>query len=383
MRHYLDHASTSPARREVVEAMLPWLSGTHAADPGRVHTEGRMARLAVEEAREQLAALLGVRPRQIVFTSGATEAINAAVWGAVEMHEHRRIVAPAVEHSAVLEASARHELVRVGVDHHGRVDVEELVARVDEAPTALVHVQWGNHEVGTLQPLEEVVHACRERGVLVHVDAAQAVGHAPDLDLGELDADLVSISGHKFGAPKGTGALVVRRGLRVPPMVVGGEQERARRGGMENVPAIIGLGAAADVLRTAEHDEVALQRARTEQVVAAATAVQGVRLFGDPDPERRLPHIACFGIDGVEAEAVLLALDQAGIAAHSGSACSSESLEPSPVLEAMGVDAERSLRVSVGWSTTAADSAAFADAFPRVVAALRALGQPAGAQSPQ
>jgi cysteine desulfurase len=375
MRHYLDHASTSPARPEVVDAMLPWLTGEQAADPGRVHTEGRMARLALEDAREQLAELVGVRPRQVVFTSGATEAINTAVWGAVEAKGHRRVVAPAVEHSAVLEASGRHDLVRVGVDARGRVDAGEVIARVDEAPTALVHVQWGNHEVGTLQPVHEVVRACRERGVLVHVDAAQAVGHAPGLDLGDLDADLVSISGHKFGGPKGTGALVVRRGLRLPPLVVGGEQERARRGGMENVPAIVGLGAAAATLRQTQQDEAEHQRELTGRVIAGVAALEGVRAYGDTTDGNRLPHIACFGVDGVEAEAVLLALDQAGIAAHSGSACSSESLEPSPVLEAMGVDAERSLRVSVGWSTTGADVDAFLDAFPRVVGALRALGQ--------
>lgn len=361
--------------------MLPWLTGEQAADPGRVHTEGRMARLAIEDAREQLAELLHARPRQVIFTSGATEAINAAVWGALHADgtgsaagARTRIVAPAVEHSAVLEASARHDLVCVGVDGAGRVDPEQLLAAVDDR-TALVHLQWGNHEVGTLQPVEQVVAACRERGVLVHVDAAQAVGHAPELDLAALDADLVSVSGHKLGGPKGTGALVVRRGLRVPPMLVGGEQERARRGGMENVPAIVGLGAAAATLRDTQVAEVEVQRALTTRIIDGATTVDGVRAFGDTTPGGRLPHIACFGVEGVEAEAVLLALDQAGIAAHSGSACSSESLEPSPVLEAMGVDAERSLRVSVGWSSTDEDVDAFLAALPRVVDALRALGQ--------
>jgi cysteine desulfurase len=390
-RHYLDHASTSPARPEVVDAMLPWLSGTNAADPGRVHTEGRMARLAIEDAREELAALLGVRPRQVVFTSGATEAINAAVWGATATDAssststgtRTRIVAPAVEHSAVLDASARHDLVRVPVDHHGRVDPDELLAAVDDdshgdGRTALVHVQWANHEVGTTQPVHDVVRACRERGVLVHVDAAQAVGHATadaPLDLGQLDADLVSVSGHKFGGPKGTGALVVRRGLRLPPLLVGGEQERARRGGMENVPAIVGLGAAARTLRTTQHDEAGHQRRLAARVIDEATRLDGVRAYGDTSPNGRLPHIACLGVDGVEAEAVLLALDQRGIAAHSGSACSSESLEPSPVLEAMGVDAERSLRVSVGWSSTDEDVDALCAALPDVVEHLRALGQ--------
>jgi cysteine desulfurase len=365
VRHYLDHASTSPARPEVVDAMLPWLTGGGAADPGRVHTEGRMARAALEEAREQVAAWLGARPREVVFTSGATEAINAATHGACA-RAGERVVATAVEHSAVLESSRRHDLVTVGVDGNGRVDPAAVLAAVDAAPTALVHVQWANHEVGTRQPVADVVAGCRERGVLVHVDAAAAAGRDA-IDFGALGADLLSVSGHKAGGPKGTGALLVRRGLRIEPLIVGGEQERARRGGLENVPALVGFGVAATL---AAPDDPRSRRF-TDAICAAALAVPGVRTFGDQDD--RLPHILCLGVDGVEAEAVLLGLDQAGVAAHSGSACSSESLEPSPVLEAMGVEAERSLRVSVGWSTTDDDVAAFADAFPKVVERLRSL----------
>jgi cysteine desulfurase len=361
-RHYLDHASTSPARPEVVEAMLPWLAGS--ADPGRVHTEGRMARVALEAAREQVAERFGARPREVVFTSGATEAINAATFGAVARAGGvRRVVAPAVEHSAVLESSRRHELVTVGVDGLGRVDAGEVLACVDEAPTALVHVQWANHEVGTRQPVAEVVAGCRERGVLVHVDAAAAGGHEP-IDFVGLGADLLSLSAHKLGGPKGAGALLVRRGLRIEPFVVGGDQERARRGGVENVPAFVGFGAAAGLPMPAT-------RPWTEALAAAALSVEGVRTYGDQSD--RLPHLVCLGVDGVESEAVLLGLDQVGIAAHSGSACSSESLEPSPVLEAMGVEAERSLRLSVGWSTTDDDVAAFARSFPDVVGRLRSL----------
>lgn len=368
-RHYLDHASTSPARPEVVEAMLPWLTGEQAADPGRVHTEGRMARAAVEHAREQVAALLGSRPREVVFTSGATESVNAAVWGAMAARPGGRIVSSPVEHSAVRDASSRHPVVEVGVDRLGRLDADALLATVDD-DTALVHCQWGNHEVGTLQPVQEVVAACRQRGVLVHVDAAQAAGHVP-IDFVGLGADLLSVSAHKLGGPKGVGALLVRRGLRLPPLMVGGEQERARRAGMENVPGLVGFGAACASLDVEE--EAARARAQTERVLEVATALPGVVAYGDT--EHRLPHIACLGIDGVEAEAVLLALDQAGIAAHSGSACSSERLEPSPVLEAMGVEAERSLRVSVGWSTTDEDVDTFLDAIPRVLERLRALAR--------
>jgi cysteine desulfurase len=237
--------------------------------------------------------------------------------------------------------------------------------------TALVHVQWGNHEVGTLEPVAEVVAGCRERGVLVHVDAAQAVGHVA-VDFGALGADLLSVSAHKLGGPQGVGALLVRRGLRLRPLLMGGEQERARRGGMENLAAAVGFGAAADVLSPGVVDEEAGRaRHQTERVLELARGLDGVAAYGDPDG--RLPHLVCLGVDGVEAEAVLLGLDQAGVAVHSGSACSSESLEPSPVLAAMGVDAERSLRVSVGWSTTDADIEAFCDALPGVIERLRAL----------
>ena len=225
------------------------------------------------------------------------------------------------------------------------------MAAVDDT-TALVHVQWANHEVGTIQPVAEVVAACRDRGVLVHVDAAMAAGHLP-IDFVGLGIDLMSISGHKFGAPTGTGALVVRRGLRIPPLLVGGDQERARRAGLENVVGAIGFGAAASEALGSLDAESARSTSLTDRVLAWAGATEGITVFGDPD--HRLPHLVCLGFDGVEPQPVLIGLDQAGIAVHSGSSCSTESLEPSPVLEAMGVDAHRSLRVSVGWNTTDAD----------------------------
>jgi cysteine desulfurase len=369
-RHYLDHASTSPTRPEAVDAMLPWLAAT--ADPGRVHSEGRAARVAVEQAREQVAALLGARPREVVFTSGATEAINAAVFGATHARG-TRVVAARVEHSAVLRASERHEVSWVGVDRAGAIDVDAVRdALRRDGGVALVHVQWANHEVGTLQPVADVIATAHEAGALVHVDAAQAAGHVA-IAFDDLGADLLSVSAHKFGGPLGAGALLVRRGLRVEPMLVGADQERARRAGLENVPALVGFGAAAALLADGARlsAEAAAARARTARLLDAATSVDGVSVYGDP--EARVPHVVCVGVDGVEAEAVVLALDQAGIAVHSGSACSSESLEPSPVLEAMGVDADRSLRLSVGWSTTDDDIAAFAAAFAGAVARLRSL----------
>ncbi len=371
-RAYLDHASTSPPRPEVVAAVLRWMG---AADPARVHTEGRMARVALEEAREKVATLLGTRPRQAIFTSGATEAINAAVFGALnpDRGQGGHAVLAAVEHSAVRDATARSaaRVTVVGVDGTGRLDADEVLAAI-EPGTALVHCQWGNHEVGALQPAEAVVAGCRERGVLIHVDAAAAAGHLP-IDFDSLGADLLSVSAHKLGGPKGAGALLVRRGLRLAPLLVGGDQERARRAGMEDVAACAGFGAAASTLAGTLDSECRRARGQTERLLSAALAIPGVVHYGPPAATDRLPHLVCVGVDGVEAEAVLLGLDQAGVAAHSGSACSSESLEPSPVLAAMGVEAERSLRLSVGWSTTDGDIELAAKALPRVIRLLRDL----------
>jgi cysteine desulfurase len=367
-RHYLDHASTSPPRPEVVAAMVGQL-GQVAGDPGRIHAEGLAARVVVETAREQVASLLGARPRSVVFTSGATEAIAAACWGAAERGHHQ--VAAAVEHSAVRHgAEAQGEVTVVGVDRAGRVDPDELLGAV-RPDTALVHLQWGNHEVGTVQRIEEVAAACRERGVLLHVDAAQAAGHVP-IRFDDLGIDLLSVSAHKLGGPAGIGALLVRRGLRLRPLLLGGDQERARRAGLEPVAAIAGFGAAAAGLDDATlQAEAATQRALTDRILAAVPGLTGVHAYGDP--EHRLPHLVCLGVDGVEPQAVLLGLDRAGVAAHSGSACSSESLEPSPVLEAMGVDAHRSLRLSVGWSSTDADVDAVLSALPDILGGLRSL----------
>jgi cysteine desulfurase len=368
-RHYLDHASTSPTRPEALEAMLPWFAG--AADPGRVHTEGHAARVAVEVAREQVAALVGARSREVVFTSGATESCVTATWMATERGNH--IVLAPIEHSAVRESSNRFDVTEIRVDEVGRVDPDELLAAV-RPDTALVHLQWGNHEVGTVQPIVEVAHACRERGVLLHVDAAMAAGHVP-VDFRSLGADLMSVSAHKFGGPPGIGALLVRRGLRLRPLLVGGEQERARRAGYENVPAIVGFGAASAAIDLeAESKRARAWTARVADAADTGTLGRGVHLLGDRDADGRLPHLICLGMERVEAEPVLLGLDQSGVAVHSGSSCSSESLEPSPVLEAMGVDASRSLRVSVGWSTTEADIDAFVAALPPVIDRLLALG---------
>jgi cysteine desulfurase len=378
-RAYLDHASTTPPRPEATAALTRW-AALPPGDPGRLHEEGRTVRDALEEAREQVAGLLGVVPRQVVFTSGGTEAINAAVWGATRAAPGAPVVCAAVEHSAVRDSSARAAPVEgLRVDGTGRLDVDGLRKRLASTSSprpALVHCQWGNHEVGTLQPVHEVVELCREAGVTVHVDAAAACGHVPT-DLAALDADLVSVSAHKLGGVPGAGALIIRRGSRFDPLLVGGEQERGRRAGLEPIPALIAFGAAAAALASDNQQligtETETARRQVAAVVDAALAVDGVEVVGPALPEDRLPYVVCLGVNGVEAEPVLIGLDRSGVAVHSGSACSSESIEPSPVLEAMGADPNHSLRVSVGWSTIDPDCAAFADAFVRVVAELRAL----------
>lgn len=332
-----------------------------------------MVREAIETAREQVGALLGVRPRQVVFTSGATESVHAAVWGAMWDHPGGGILCAAVEHSSVRDSSARlAPVVELPVDRAGHIDPDGVDAALSHAGRAasLVHCQWANHEVGTVQPVMDIAERCRRGGVPLHVDAAAAAGHL-DLEL-EDGPDFVSVSAHKLGGPPGVGALVLRRGQRTEPLFVGGQEERARRAGMENALGIVGFGAAAAALAGgAVGAEAAAARARSARLAAAVLDVPGTVQVGDPVD--RLPHIVCFGVGGVEAEPVLLGLDRAGIAVHSGSACASESLEPSPVLSAMGADPNHSLRLSVGWSTTEEDVDAFVAAFGRVVSELRAL----------
>lgn len=364
-RHDLDHASTSPLRPRSRDAMVEALS-TPMADPSRVHHDGLTARARLEDARERIAGFLGARPREVVLTSGATESITAAAWGAAARGTHQ-VVAP-VEHSAVrLAAEAVGDVRTPSVDRTGRIDADAVLDLVDDG-TALVHVQWGNHEVGTVQPVAEIVAACRERGVLVHVDAAQAAGRVR-LDFGALGADLCSVSGHKLGGPPGTGVLLVRRGVRLRPLLAGGDQELARRAGLENVAGAIGLAAAVDEIDV--EAEAARQRALSDELRSFVGSLEGVTVYGDD--VHRLPHIVCAGIADVEPQAVLFGLDRRGISAHSGSACASADLEPSPVLAAMGVDAHRSLRLSVGWSSTAADVGAVRVALPEVLVELRSL----------
>ncbi len=370
-RVYLDHASSSPLRPSALEAMLPYLRDHHA-DPGRVHSDGRVTRVAIENARERVAALAGAHSREVVFTSGGTEAVNTAVFGALRRSpEAASIVTTAVEHSSVLDACHREavETIEVGVDGNGRFAASDVLDAIGPG-TSLVSVQLANHEVGTLQPVADVCAGARARGVIVHVDACAAIGYHP-VDFHALGADLMSVTAHSWGGPKGTGALLVRRGLRLPPFVVGGAQERARRGGIENIPAIVGFGAAAEEVTGTLDRECATYREHHAALRKGLATIADVTFHGDP--AEQLPNLVCFGVGGVEAEPILLGLDQRGIAIHSGSACSSESLEPSPVLAAMGADADHALRVSIGWSNTRSDVDRLLAELPGIIGRLRGL----------
>ena len=377
MAIYLDHAATTPLRHEALEAMLPYLGGAFG-NPSSAHSFGRVARNALDEAHERLATSLGGSAREIVITSGGTEANNLAINGAAWAGKARghRLVTSAVEHHAVGHAM-RHlekfgfEVVEVPVDRYGRVDPDELDAAVDDR-TILVSVMMANNEVGTVQPIREIAERVRaRRGILFHVDAVQA---APtlDLDVGELGADLVTISAHKFEGPKGVGALWIRRGTQLLAQVHGGSQERHRRAGTENVAGAVGMAVAYECA-CADRPTTAIRlRALRSRLAAACLAVDGVEMTGHPT--ERLPGLLSLRVRGADGVAISVALDLDGIAASTGSACSTGSPEPSHVLTAMGytdAEARGALRLSMGRATTDAEVGEACFVVPRVIAEIR------------
>lgn len=386
---YMDHAATTPVRDEARAAMLPFLGGECYGNPSSIHAAGRAARKALEEARERIAArLAAVSPREVLFTSGGTEADTLAIAGAARANaaRGRHALASAVEHHAVLHACdiLREEgfaVETLPVDGTGRVDLEAFRAAL-RPDTILVSVMLANNEVGTIQPVAEIVRIARAangRKTLVHTDAVQAAGHLP-IDVVALDVDLLSLSAHKIYGPKGTGLLYVRRGTRLAPILAGGDQEFGKRPGTENVAGIAGFAAALDLAcreRDAESGRLARLRDRLEAGLRAR--VPGVRVNGHPT--ERLPHIlsACF--EGIESEGVVLHLDQEGIGVASGSACAATSREPSHVLAAMGVPAvlaTSAARYSLGRANTEADVDRAVEATARAVTRLRRLAPASG-----
>ncbi|HEX2195095.1 MAG TPA: cysteine desulfurase family protein [Candidatus Limnocylindria bacterium] len=376
---YLDHAATTPLRREVLDAMLPYLA-EHHGNPSSIHGSGRRARLGLDEARETLARLIGARPREIVFTSGGTEADNLAVKGAAwaASARGRRVVTTAVEHKAVLNACAILERFGFGVtylpvDRYGRVAPADVEAAITER-TVLVSVQHANNEVGTVQPVEEIGRICRERRVPFHVDAVQAAAFLP-IDVNALQVSLLSLGAHKLYGPKGVGALFVRQGTGMLPQASGGSQERQRRAGTENVAGIVGMARAMELVHadsSAREAESARQAALRDRLIAGLTSLPGVTLTGHPT--QRLSNSASFVIEGVEGGDLVAALDLEGIEASTGSACTTGSVEPSHVLLAMGIDPELahgSLRLTTGRGTTAEEVERTLEVAERCIARLR------------
>jgi len=381
-RIYLDHNATTPLDPGARAAMLPFL-GESFGNPSSVHAAGRVARDAVEAARAEVAALLGGRPEEIIFVSGGTEADNLALRAgvrlALETGRAPHLVTSPLEHPAVRETAAALgregvEVSLVPVDRRGRIDPAD-VSRLVRRNTALVSIQAANHEIGNLYPMAEISAIAHERGALLHCDAVQAAGKVPLVDLAG-GPDLVSVSAHKLYGPKGAGALYVRRDLRLTPLFAGGHQERGRRPGTENVAALVGFGAAAARARrdlAADATRIASLRARLE---GALLALPGAWLNGDPDPAGRLPGTLNVGFDGALGELCLINLDLVGVCVSTGAACSSGSLDPSPVLLALGQsprEAAAAVRFSLGRGTTAEDIEEVARLLPAILERVRSL----------
>jgi len=384
---YLDHAATTPLRPEVRDAMLPYLDGVFG-NPSSAHGYGRVAREALDDAHERLARAIGAESREVVFTSGGTEADNLAVKGAAWAGRAKghRIVTTPVEHHAVGHALAHlekfgFEVVQVPVDRYGRVDPADVEAAITDR-TILVSVMLANNEVGTVLPIREIAEVVRaHRGILFHVDAVQAAAWM-DLDVKALGADLVALAAHKIEGPKGTGALWIRRGTHILSQQHGGSQERHRRAGTENVAGAVGMATAFELAAAERAVTVPRVAALREGLAAALQAIPGVELTGHP--VERLPHILSVVIPGVDGGSVALALDLAGIAVSTGSACASGSTEVSHVLAAMGYPADEArgaLRLSLGRTTTEAEIDEAARVVPVVIARLASVapaGVPAG-----
>jgi len=381
-RIYLDYAATTPVLPEVAEAMFPYLSSAYG-NPSSPHWYGRQARDALDAARDTVARIFACGHSEVVFTASGSEANNLALRGAAWAFAERtgtpaRIVTDAAEHHSVLHTA--HALRRSGcevvilpVDRHGMVCPDDL-ERVLTKPTALVSVMTANNEVGTIQPVEELCRIAHAHGALFHTDAVQAATILP-IDLNALPADLMTISAHKFYGPKGAAALIVRNGVDLSPLIIGGTQERGRRAGTENVPAIVGLARALELAVQSRHDEALRLAALRDRLAAGILErIDGAHLNGHPT--QRLPGILNFAFDRADGETILLNLDLAGIACSAGSACASGAMEPSHVLLAMGLPpslASAAVRISLGRFTTSEEIEAALNILPDAVSRARAV----------
>ena len=377
---YMDHSATTFVDPGVLDKMLPFFSEKYG-NPNSVHAWGREVRSCVDEARSKVAALVNAEQREILFTGGGSEADNLAIKGVAEVlsEKGRHVITSAIEHHAVLDTVkwlGKHgfDVTVLPVDRDGLVDVNQFRDAIRK-DTILASVMFANNEVGTVQPIREIGSICREKGILFHTDAVQAAGHIP-IDLKELPVDLMTMAAHKMYGPKGVGALYVRKGVRISPLVHGGGQEFGLRSGTENTAGIVGFGAAAGLgARRLLNGDIDKERVLRDRLIdGVLERVEDVSLTGHRT--LRLPFHASFCIRYIEGEAMLLRLDFAGIGASSGSACTSGSLEPSYVLLAMGLDhatAHGSLRLTLGKDTTVEDIDYILETLPPIVQTLRAM----------
>jgi len=381
-RIYLDHNATTPVEPAVLDAMLPYFSADFG-NAASIHTPGQRARYAVETAREQVAALLGARPQEIIFTSGGTESDNHAIFGIVRNHPGatKHIITTQIEHEAVLNAcqflekdsGGSIEVTYLPVDQNGLVD-PEAVRNAIRPQTALITIMHANNELGTVQPLEQIGKIAAQNDIFFHIDAVQSAGKIP-LDVNVLNVDLLAISGHKFYAPKGTGALYIRGGTRLRQLLYGGHHQRGFRPGTENVPGIVGLGKAAELARAALSDDASrLSLLRDHLEKELLTRIPQSRANAAVAP--RTPNTTNITFPGLEGEALIISLDLKGLSCSTGAACSSGAVEPSHVLTAIGLcaeDARASIRFSLGRHTTAQEIATALEIVPAAVKDLRQL----------
>ncbi|TDJ61485.1 MAG: cysteine desulfurase [Nitrospina sp.] len=375
---YLDHNATTPVHPKVLEAMLPFY-GDSFGNPSSSHSKGREARVKMDEAREQVAALLQAHPGEIVFTSGGTESDNMAVYGVAQALRGKgnHILTCKTEHPAILNACAElarqgFEIDTVSVDRYGKIDLAHLQEVITEK-TILITIQHANSEVGTLQPIQAIGELARERGVLFHTDAVQSVAKIP-VQVADLPVDMLSLSSHKMYGPKGVGALYIKKGCpALVPLVAGGGQEKKRRGGTENVPAIVGFGVAADIARVGLDDDSSHLKALRKQLIAGIQDnLAGVEFFGHPD--ECLPNTVSLGFEGVEGQTLMIRLDLEGICVSTGTACSSGSISPSDGLRAMQVAADKInqiIRISLGRNNTEQEIHRVVDCLKRLVGDIR------------
>ena len=374
---YLDNAATTKMSQTAIAAMLPYFDGVYG-NPSSLHSAGQAAAEALQSARERIAACLGCTAREITFTSGGSEADNQAIRSAAKLGERagkRHIISTKIEHHAVLHTLNALEkegfsVTLLDVDESGLISAKQVEDAIRE-DTCLVTVMFANNEIGTIEPIKEIGAVCRRRGVLFHTDAVQAAGHLP-IDVQEQNIDLLSLSAHKFHGPKGIGALYARKGVLLSNLIEGGAQERGKRAGTENLPAIMGMAAALEEANASMSENAKKQTLLRDKLIAGLSGIPHGILNGDR--ERRLPGNVSFCFEGVEGESLLLLLDDKGIAASSGSACTSGSLNPSHVLLAIGRVhdvAHGSLRLSLSDETTEEEIDRTVEAVKEVVAYLR------------